>query len=511
MGICGLARLDDLLLGVVPPQTICQILLDGFGEELGVLRDEAAEVSDASRRQLPHVPAIQKQGAIRGLVEPHQKVYERTLATSALADQRCRGPGSHVQVNALQDQVLRPRLVSELNALQLQVASDVLPAHGFASVGVHIRPGVDERDDTLGGGRGPDEVVEDVPERDEGAVHHVPVELVSDEAAQRHRLAHRVTHLGAAIPQNQDGSAQVQIRGEGRDRGTYICIPLSVRERRADVILVLLGLEGLRGEAPHRPDVVDGLGGDAVGLAICAVDRPVDVPAPLSVAPIDEGDGRHDGQRQHRQLPRCVKCHHHASHEEHQVRNEVVHERVQGLHHLTRIVRQPRGQLAGVHRVEEGDVHAHHALEELDAHAASELPQHQVLEQGFQPTECALHNVNAQIQNHGVLKLAAAIFGVVCVLNDSVEDLSGDVRRPDQHYLRADEADHRQDRDESKLQRHQHDALEVGPSSQLLTITPDRTGPVALRIRIVLLLVAARAEVEVARPAAVCDVVRALQ
>mmetsp|Transcript_79452 Transcript_79452/g.199683 ORF Transcript_79452/g.199683 Transcript_79452/m.199683 type:complete len:358 (+) Transcript_79452:1863-2936(+) len=91
--------------------------------------------------------------------------------------------------------------------------------------------------------------------------------------------------------------------------------------------------------------------------------------------------------------------------------------------------------------------------------------------------------------------------------DDAVENVTGDAWRPDLHPLSGDEADDRHDRGLVEVHREHHDAPEVGPRRQLLAVPPDGLGAVALCGRIVPLLVAARAEVEVARAAPVGDVV----
>mmetsp|Transcript_50358 Transcript_50358/g.155678 ORF Transcript_50358/g.155678 Transcript_50358/m.155678 type:complete len:400 (+) Transcript_50358:1333-2532(+) len=282
-------------------------------------------------------------------------------------------------------------------------------------------------------------------------------------------------------------------------------------KRRADAVLVLLGLVLLRGEAPHRADVVDGLRGRAVCLAVGAVDRPVDLAAPLGVLSVAEGDGRHNGERQDGQPPGGVEGQGHAAHQQHEVGDEVVQQRVEGLHHLTCVVGEPRRDLARVHGVKEGDVHADHALEELLANAARELPQDQILREALESAEESLQPVHEEVHEHGPLESPPAGGRILQVVDDAVEDVALHAGRPDQHALRGDEADDGQGGGVAELERQADDPPEVGPGGELLAVAPHGPRAVALGRRVVLLAVAARAEVEVAGPAPVGDVVRALR
>mmetsp|Transcript_17792 Transcript_17792/g.50704 ORF Transcript_17792/g.50704 Transcript_17792/m.50704 type:complete len:823 (-) Transcript_17792:445-2913(-) len=506
----GPASVLELLAGVGAPEAVGQVLLDGLREELRVLRDEAAHRADGSGREGLHVLPVEEQVPRRRLVEAHQQVHQGALAAAALADEGRHAARLHVQVDAVQHEVLRARPVAELHALQLQVPHRGVAVDHFALVGVVLGARVDERDHALRGGGRADEVVEDVAQGDEGGVHHVPVQLVGDQTPDAHGLAVRVAHLRAAVPQDEDRGAQVEVRGEGADGGADVGVLLAVLQRRADALPVLLHLVQLRGEAADGADVVDGLRRAAVGLAIGAVDGPVDLPAPLGVLAVGVRDRRHHGQREHRQLPGRLEGHHHTADQQHHVGHEIVHQGVQRLHHLARIVGQPGGDLARVHGVEEGDVHPQDALEQLDPDAACELAQHEVLGEGLQAAEGPLHQVHAEVQQHHVLEVALALARVLGVADQAVEDHAGDVGRPDLHRLRPDEAHDRQGRHVPELQGQGEDALEVRPRRQLLAVLPHRPGAVAPRVGVVLFLVAPRAQVEVARPAAVGDVVGSL-
>mmetsp|Transcript_5188 Transcript_5188/g.15251 ORF Transcript_5188/g.15251 Transcript_5188/m.15251 type:complete len:258 (+) Transcript_5188:399-1172(+) len=145
------ARRVQLLLRVRAPQPVGEVLLDGLGKELCVLRDEPAEGTDAARREAAHVLAIEKNAASCGLVEPHQQVNQRALAAAALADQCGHGARCHIEVDALEHEVFGPRLVAELDAPELEVPGHRCGLDGLALVRVHLRPCVDQRDYALRG------------------------------------------------------------------------------------------------------------------------------------------------------------------------------------------------------------------------------------------------------------------------------------------------------------------------------------------------------------------------
>mmetsp|Transcript_30738 Transcript_30738/g.88756 ORF Transcript_30738/g.88756 Transcript_30738/m.88756 type:complete len:310 (+) Transcript_30738:1873-2802(+) len=84
------------------------------------------------------------------------------------------------------------------------------------------------------------------------------------------------------------------------------------------------------------------------------------------------------------------------------------------------------------------------------------------------------------------------------------------MRRPDLHGLRADQAQYGQGRGMPELRGQRENALEVGPCRKLLSVLTNSARPIASRVRVVLLLVATGAQVEVTSAAPICHVMRAL-
>mmetsp|Transcript_80290 Transcript_80290/g.245401 ORF Transcript_80290/g.245401 Transcript_80290/m.245401 type:complete len:558 (-) Transcript_80290:559-2232(-) len=447
-----LARLDDLLVAVRPAQAVREVFLDRLREQLGVLRHEAAQRAHGPRGQLPHVPAVQQQLALSRLVEAHEEMDERALAAAAFAHEGRRGAGNHVQVDAFQDHVLGTRLVAELHALQRQLPAHGVPLDAVPGVGVHLGARVDEGDHALGRRGRADQVVEHVAQRDEGIVHHVPIQLVRDQHANAHLLTHRRADLRTAVPQDEDSGAQVQVRRESTYRRAHVRVLLAMREGDTDALLVLLGLQLFCREATHCPDIMDSLCRATVGLPVRAIYRAVNLSAPLRVLAVDVCNGGHDRQRQHRQLPRGLERHHHAPEEKHQIRDKVVQQNIQRLDHLACVISQTRRDLPSVHGVEERNVHTHDALEKLRPDAASQLAQHQFLCKRFQSAEGALESVNEEVHHHCALETTLPFARVFQILEDAIEDHPCNVRRPNLHRLGADEAHHSERGDVSKLQ-----------------------------------------------------------
>mmetsp|Transcript_52527 Transcript_52527/g.85111 ORF Transcript_52527/g.85111 Transcript_52527/m.85111 type:complete len:402 (-) Transcript_52527:103-1308(-) len=296
VAICCCAGFDDLLSRVRSAQAVREVFLDGGCKQLCVLRNETAALPDAGGGKSFHVLAVQKNSALIRFVEAHEHVHQGALASAALAHKGCGGGGRHVQVDALEDQVFWAGTVAELQSFQLQMPNNVLTCHLVAISRVNLWTSVDNRKDALCSRRRANEVVEDVSQRNESAVHHVPVQLERDQLANAHAFAFAVANELSSVPQNQNCGAEVHVGRERSHRSPHIGILDAVPKRGVDAVCILAGLVLLSREAAHRADVSDGIRSCAVRFSEGTVDRPVHTPAPLCIRAVAIRDRWHNCQ-----------------------------------------------------------------------------------------------------------------------------------------------------------------------------------------------------------------------
>ena len=93
------------------------------GEEEALLRDDAELAAQRRLRDVVQVEAVDRDPAVRRLVEAREQLRDRRLAGAGVADERDGRPGGDVEVDPVQHLVAAP--VREAHALEAHVARDL--------------------------------------------------------------------------------------------------------------------------------------------------------------------------------------------------------------------------------------------------------------------------------------------------------------------------------------------------------------------------------------------------
>jgi hypothetical protein len=114
------------------------VLLDGHGEQDGLLLHEADLVSQPLRVELQDVDLVHVDGALLRVVEALDEVDDGALAAAAAADQRHCLAGGQLGVQPVEHLDLGAGGVVEVHVLELDVPFDAV-GRDEAAVVVHLR------------------------------------------------------------------------------------------------------------------------------------------------------------------------------------------------------------------------------------------------------------------------------------------------------------------------------------------------------------------------------------
>ena len=152
----------ELFPGVFPAEAVRQILLDGRREELRLLGNKADAATELCGVQVTHIHAVDENFARARVVEAEEEVNRCRLPAATLANERGRGPGRHRQLYALQNLIVRARLVSEADVPQFELTLKFILTEDHASGVVNLWRRFDQAEDSLRGARCSDQIVEDL-------------------------------------------------------------------------------------------------------------------------------------------------------------------------------------------------------------------------------------------------------------------------------------------------------------------------------------------------------------
>ena len=114
-------------------EAVRDVLLDGVGKELRVLRHEAEVLVNRAQGEVGQRLAVQCDGAFRWVVEAHEQVNERRLASAAASHESADRAGGDTQVDATQHWLVRAQLVVKVHALERDGATQ-RPIDGTAFI-----------------------------------------------------------------------------------------------------------------------------------------------------------------------------------------------------------------------------------------------------------------------------------------------------------------------------------------------------------------------------------------
>eukprot|EP00906_Rhabdomonas_costata_P018576 RCo027112 len=175
-------RLVELFPGVVR-HPVGDVVLDRGCEELSVLGNDAGVAVQPLHVQLGQGAAVQQHLAFVRVVKPQQQMDDRGLAPTGPADNRGDLVGLTPQAQTPENFIVRPRPVSKVNVLQLQLP--VQRGEGLATAQVNLGGQVDHRQHPLRRPCGASEAVQDPVEGLVGRAHRVLIQLESDQLAHR--------------------------------------------------------------------------------------------------------------------------------------------------------------------------------------------------------------------------------------------------------------------------------------------------------------------------------------
>ena len=101
---------DDLLVGR-PELAIADVVVDGAGEEPGVLEHHAEDAPHVIAAEVAGVDAIEADPALVDVVEAHQQIHDRRLPRAGRPDDGDGLPRADVEVEVLDERLVR--LVAE--------------------------------------------------------------------------------------------------------------------------------------------------------------------------------------------------------------------------------------------------------------------------------------------------------------------------------------------------------------------------------------------------------------
>ena len=99
------------------------VLGDGAGEEEALLRNDAELAAQRRLRDVVQVEAVDRDAAVRRLVEAREQLRDRRLARARVADERDRRAGGHVEVDPVQHLVAAA--VGEAHVVEAHVPGDL--------------------------------------------------------------------------------------------------------------------------------------------------------------------------------------------------------------------------------------------------------------------------------------------------------------------------------------------------------------------------------------------------
>eukprot|EP00982_Pelagococcus_subviridis_P011775 31117-Pelagococcus_subviridis.AAC.27 len=366
---------DRLLRRVLLRDAVPDVPRDRAVEHLRVLHDEADVAVHAREVERPDVASVERDGAAFHVVVPQKQRDDGGLAAAALPDERRGGPARDDDVHAAQHDVVRAHLVPE---------RDVLERDGRAA-----RPARRERRARPRRDVGEVVLQRKHPRRAPGGSHQarhavrqrgvrardgVEVQLERDQRADRESRVRALHRHPAAEPEDQDGRPELEEVRQRHRPGAAERVLDARDERRPRVLFVPRELHVLRARRAHGPDVPERLVRDVGREAEHRADLTVQRLRPPRV-PLDEiRDRHHDRERYHRESPAHVEAHREAAGDDDDVLRGQGHHGVTRRREVRAVVRKPREQIAGVHRVEVRDVLAQDVLQQTGAHFKREPP-----------------------------------------------------------------------------------------------------------------------------------------
>ncbi len=140
----------DLLIGGVQ-LAVADVLADGAGEQVRSLQHDADAGLDVVHGQVGVIHPADADGAVLGFVEAAQQVDDGGLAAAGWSNQRDHLTRFHVQREIAEDGLIL--LVVEIHMIEFDLGEDRIRRLGDWLV-LHIRDGVDEREDAFRRGDG---------------------------------------------------------------------------------------------------------------------------------------------------------------------------------------------------------------------------------------------------------------------------------------------------------------------------------------------------------------------
>mmetsp|Transcript_65391 Transcript_65391/g.184606 ORF Transcript_65391/g.184606 Transcript_65391/m.184606 type:complete len:408 (-) Transcript_65391:1382-2605(-) len=287
--VCRPRGRGDLLVGDgVLRQPVHDVVPNGPAEDLCLLGDNAYPLLIRAQVELGEGCTIQEDAATLRVVEAKQEAHQRALAGTTSADHGHGAAGRDGEAEALEDLLLRPHLVRELEILELHGA-------GGASLeaqrpGVHrdVRFEVDDLEHALRGRGGADQRVQHTIEASDGVAEHLPIQVERDEVADgKFRLlpVHDTQNGDAAIPEDQNRGGELQVLRDRGDTGGSVGVLHPVAEPLIDVPAEGAHLEVVGGEGAHRPDVLQRLRRHRVGVRQAHPDSHIQLLRPDRIDP----------------------------------------------------------------------------------------------------------------------------------------------------------------------------------------------------------------------------------
>ncbi|GJC95043.1 hypothetical protein ColKHC_03869 [Colletotrichum higginsianum] len=292
--------LDQLLLLLVggalvlgADEAVPDVLVDGGGEEGGLLADEGHLLAEPAQVQGADVVAVEVDGAAHGVVEALDEADDGALAGAGGADQGGGLAGGDVQGHVLHDGDLGAGRVDVLDVLEADGALDGVELDAVVGGGVERGDAVDGVVDLGGGGDGRGEGLDVEGANHDG--HHDDEDVGQGDAVLDEELA--ALPEGEAVVEVQDGHHE----GDHDADGGLDLVAVQLGLGQVDV--VLLGEAVLGAEGDGVADGADDLVGEAaaVGVRLDGLFAVLDDEGGAAAHAQEEGDD--GGQQDQRELP----------------------------------------------------------------------------------------------------------------------------------------------------------------------------------------------------------------
>lgn len=288
------------LLGRCALPSVPDVLLDGAAEEDRLLVDVPDDfVAQPKRRNLPQVDAVDENLSAGRFVKSFKKRRNGGLAGPAGADQRDGLSLFQRQVEVLQHGMVGTRWVSEADALEADLALELLVGDDGAENEVDLRLHRQIFEDARAGRHSPDHAA-----HDDRALRQRPLN-----GLRRHQEGHQLTgsdgvarhQVPAKIKRAQHHAVEEHV-GEGLEEGDAGPQLLGQPRGLRDLPLEEHQLHVLCGAAAHRPDVAQRLLTNVRRLLRLRLRSPAEIAQGLAQERSEEDGGGDGNQGDRRQL-----------------------------------------------------------------------------------------------------------------------------------------------------------------------------------------------------------------